>query len=94
LKWIGPSTEDEVLRAGRDKVPVVIAPIAFVSDHSETLVEIDIEYRHLAQQSGVPHFAFVPAVGTAPDFIRGLACLIRAPEKDCVCLKQGLEVEE
>lgn len=78
LRWIGPSTDDEIRRAGHDKKPVVIAPIAFVSDHSETLVEIDIEYRHLAQQSGVPFFAFVPAVGAAPVFIQGLARLVRA----------------
>ena len=94
LKWIGPSTDDEVRRAGQDKTPIVVAPIAFVSDHSETLVEIDIEYRHLAQQCGVPFFAFVPAVGTAPEFIHGLAQLIRAQKKDCVCMKQGLQAEQ
>jgi ferrochelatase len=87
LPWIKPATDDEVRRAGRDKVPLVVAPIAFTSDHSETLVEIDIEYRHLAEQSGVPFFAFVPAVGTAPDFIAGLAQMVRdvqAQEKTCV----------
>jgi ferrochelatase len=77
MKWIGPATDDEVRRAGHDKVPLVVAPIAFVSDHSETLVEIDIEYRHLAHQCGVPSYSFVPAVGTAPDFINGLAQMVR-----------------
>ncbi|MBM3566927.1 MAG: ferrochelatase, partial [Alphaproteobacteria bacterium] len=42
LEWIGPSTESEIARAGRDGVPVVVAPIAFVSEHSETLVELDV----------------------------------------------------
>jgi ferrochelatase len=73
LKWIGPSTDDEIRRAGHDGVPVVVAPIAFVCDHAETLVELDIDYRHLAQQSGVPFFIRAPVVGTAPDFINGLA---------------------
>ena len=77
LKWIGPATDDEIRRAGRDKVPVVIVPIAFVSEHSETLVELDIEYRHLAEQAGVPFYVRVPTVGISPDFIAGLADLVR-----------------
>jgi hypothetical protein len=47
LKWIGPSTDAEITRAGADKVAVVLYPLIFVSEHSETLVELDIEYRHL-----------------------------------------------
>lgn len=78
MKWIGPSTDDEIHRAGADKVPVVIAPIAFVSEHSETLVEIEIEYRHLAAERGVPYFVRVDTVGAAPDFIAGLASLVRS----------------
>ena len=77
LKWIGPATDDEIRRAGRDKVPVVIVPIAFVSEHSETLVELDMEYRHLAEHAGVPFYARVPVVGMAPDFIEGLASLVQ-----------------
>ena len=50
LKWIGPSTDAEIARAGADKVAVVLYPLSFVSEHSETLVELDIEYRHLAEQ--------------------------------------------
>jgi len=77
LEWIGPYTDDEIRRAGRDGVAVVLFPIAFVSEHSETLVELDIDYRHLAAQSGVPHYVRVPTVGTAPAFIAGLAGLVR-----------------
>jgi ferrochelatase len=87
LKWITPATDDEVRRAGKDGVPLVVVPIAFVSDHSETLVELDIEYRHLAQQSGVPFYHTVPAVGVAPAFIQGLVRLVhaaRAQKKDCL----------
>lgn len=77
LQWIGPSTEDEVERAGHDRVPVVVAPMAFVSEHSETLVELDIEYRKLAEDKGVPAYYRAPAVGTHPAFIAGLAALVR-----------------
>lgn len=77
MKWIGPSTDEEIRRAARDKVPVLVVPIAFVSEHSETLVEIEVEYRHMAAEQGVPFFARVPTVGAAPAFIDGLAGLIR-----------------
>jgi ferrochelatase len=75
LEWIGPSTEDELKRAGADRVPVVVVPIAFVSEHSETLVELDIEYRHRAESVGVPAYVRVPALGVAAEFIDGLARL-------------------
>jgi ferrochelatase len=77
LEWIGPATEAEIRRAGADGAAVVLVPIAFVSEHSETLVELDIEYRKLADESGVPGYFRVPAVGTAPAFIDGLADLVR-----------------
>lgn len=77
LKWIGPSTDDEIKRAGRDRAPVVVVPMSFVSEHSETLVEIGVEYRELALHAGVPHFVSVPTVGVEPDFIRGLADVVR-----------------
>lgn len=75
LKWIGPSTHDEIERAGRDRVPVVVYPLAFVSEHSETLVELDIEYRAVAETAGVPAYRRAPTVGTHPAFVRGLAAL-------------------
>ena len=77
LKWIGPSTDAEIRRAGADKVAVVIYPLAFVSEHSETLVELDIDYRHLAKEVGIPTYIRVPTVGTHPLFIAGLARLVR-----------------
>lgn len=77
LKWIGPSTDEEITRAGKDGVPVVVVPIAFVSEHSETLVELDIEYRELAEEENVPYYGRVPTVGTNANFIDGLARLVR-----------------
>lgn len=81
LEWIGPATEAEIRRAGADGVGLVVVPIAFVSEHSETLVELDIEYRELAHQAGVPEYVRVPAVATDADFIAGLADLVRAAGK-------------
>ena len=73
LEWIGPSTDAEIERAGRDGKGVVVLPIAFVSEHSETLVELDIDYGHLAQRSGLPFYLRVPTVDTHPAFIQALA---------------------
>lgn len=77
LEWIGPSTDEEIRRAGRDGVPALVAPIAFVSEHSETLVELDIEYRHLAEQAGVPAYRRAPTVDARAAFIDGLAGLVQ-----------------
>jgi protoporphyrin/coproporphyrin ferrochelatase len=76
LEWIGPATDDEIRRAGREGVPVVVAPISFVSEHSETLVELDLDYRRVAEEAGVPAYQRVPTVGTEPDFIAALAALV------------------
>ena len=76
LKWIGPATDAEVMRAGRENLGVVVAPIAFVSEHSETLVELDMEYAKLAKKAGVPHYLRAPTVGTRPAFISALAKLV------------------
>lgn len=78
LKWIGPPTESEIRRAASDGKAIVLYPLSFVSEHSETLVELDIEYRHLAESAGVPKYVRVPTVGTHPQFIHGLANLVRA----------------
>ena len=77
LEWIGPATEDEIRRAGAEGRGVVLVPIAFVSEHSETLVELDIEYRELAEECGVPLYLRVPTVGAGGAFIEGLAGLAR-----------------
>ena len=78
LEWIGPATDAEIVRAGADGKGVIAVPIAFVSEHSETLVELDIEYRKLAEESGVPDYRRAATAGAHPDFIGGLAGLVRA----------------
>jgi ferrochelatase len=75
--WIGPSTDAEVERAAKDGVAVLVVPIAFVSEHSETLVELDVEYRDLGRRLGVPGYFRVPAQNAEPGFIVALAALVR-----------------
>ena len=76
LEWIGPSTDQEIRRAGAEGKGLVVVPIAFVSEHSETLVELDIEYEKLAREVGVRDYLRVPTVGAHPAFIAGLADLV------------------
>ncbi|MBM3517951.1 MAG: ferrochelatase [Alphaproteobacteria bacterium] len=77
LQWIGPSTVAEIARAGRDGKALVVVPIAFVSEHAETLVELDEECRALAERCGVPAYHRVAALGTAAVYISALARLVR-----------------
>ena len=77
LEWIKPDTESEILRACSDKVPLVIVPVSFVSEHSETLVELDIEYKELAENNNIPAYFRVPALGVTTEFIESLAYLCK-----------------
>jgi len=89
LKWLEPSTDGEIRRAGREGKAVVVAPIAFVSEHSETLVELDIEYRKLAQETGVPDYRRAETVSADPAFIDGLSNLVRKALADGVCVNDN-----
>ncbi len=77
LEWIGPSLDDELEQAARDGRQVIVVPVAFVSEHSETLVELDIEYRQLADKLGIKNYHRVPTVSIHEKFIAGLAGLVR-----------------
>ncbi len=76
LKWIGPSVKEALKQAKTDGVPVVIYPHSFTQEHAETLVEIDIEYREMAEQMGLIGFEKVDTVGTHTKFIKGLSDLV------------------
>ena len=76
LKWIGPSTEDIIIENSKIGKHIVLVPIAFVSEHSETLVELDIEYKELADANGCKNYTRVPALGTNEDFIKTMSDLI------------------
>ena len=76
LKWIGPSTEDIIVENSKIQKHIVLVPIAFVSEHSETLVELDIEYKELAIRNGCKNYTRVAALGINEDFIEALSDLI------------------
>tara|TARA_B110000305_G_scaffold199361_1_gene225996 strand:- start:656 stop:1690 length:1035 start_codon:yes stop_codon:yes gene_type:complete len=76
LKWIGPSTENIIIENSKLGKHIVLVPIAFVSEHSETLVELDIEYKEIAEANGCKNYTRVPALGINEDFIRALSELI------------------
>jgi ferrochelatase len=76
-KWLEPSTEHAIKVAAGEKTAVLVVPIAFVSEHSETLVELDVEYRDLAERAGIPGYFRAPAQNSEPAFIESLAELVR-----------------
>ena len=73
LKWLGPNTEDELIKAAKEDMDVMIVPIAFVSEHSETLYELDIEYKELFEKICQKEFIRVPALNDNKYFIQALA---------------------
>ena len=72
LKWIGPSTEMIIKNEAKKKKIIIVVPVAFVSEHSETLVELDIEYKKLAEENGSKDYIRIPAVTVDQDFINSL----------------------
>jgi ferrochelatase len=73
MKWLGPSTPEAIKAAADEGLGVLVIPIAFVSEHVETLVELDRDYAELAEALGCPLYLRAPALGTEPAFIDGLA---------------------
>jgi ferrochelatase len=73
MQWLAPSTVDAIAEAGRDGRGVLISPIAFVSEHVETLVELDHDYAALARAHNLPFYLRAPAIGDDLAFIEGLA---------------------
>ncbi len=77
VKWLGPATQQVIRDLGRQKRANVLAiPIAFTSDHIETLHELDIEYGELAHASGIANFKRAPALNDDPLFIQALAAIV------------------
>ncbi len=76
IKWLGPDTREVLVELGKKPgAQVLVIPISFVSDHIETLQEIDIAYRELADKSGIREFRRAAALNTYPKFIDALADL-------------------
>ncbi len=75
--WLGPTLQEEIAAAAADGAALLLVPLSFVSEHSETLIELDADAADLARESGVPGFFRVLAPGTDPEFIAALAGLVR-----------------
>ena len=85
VAWVKPYTDAEIRRAGAEKKHLMLVPIAFISEHIDTLVELDVENKHLAEESGCLSYTRVPTVSTHPKFIAGLAALVQKPECPNLC---------
>ncbi|KAI5383957.1 ferrochelatase-2, chloroplastic [Lathyrus oleraceus] len=74
VEWLKPYTDETIIELGKKGVKSLLAvPISFVSEHIETLEEIDVEYKELALESGIEKWGRVPALGCEPTFISDLA---------------------
>lgn len=85
VEWLKPYTEDAIKDLAEKGVQdLVVVPLSFVSEHIETLQEIDMEYREVAEEAGIERFSRVPALNTHPVFINDLANMVinalNAPE--------------
>lgn len=78
LKWLGPETSAEIKRLTQEekKTTLFIVPLSFVSEHIETLVELDIEFKEIADRVGLKNYIRIPALSTRADFILCLEQLI------------------
>ena len=86
VEWLRPYTDDALQELGEQGVKeLLVVPISFVSEHIETLQEIDIEYRELAEEAGIEHFHRVPALNSHPQFIQALANLSVSSLKKTPC---------
>ncbi|MBD2297764.1 ferrochelatase [Nostoc sp. FACHB-190] len=96
VEWLQPYTEDALKELGAQGVQdIVVVPISFVSEHIETLQEIDIEYREIAEEAGIHNFRRAPAPNTHPVFIRALADLvIEALEQPNFKLSQAAQMKK
>jgi ferrochelatase len=77
MKWLAPSTDAEIRAAGAEGKGVLISPIAFVSEHVETLVELDHEYAQLAQSVGCEPYLRAPTPSVRPGFIAELTAAVQ-----------------
>lgn len=75
LKWLDPNTEDEIKIAGSIKKSLIIVPVAFVSEHVETIVELDIEYKKIAKDYNIDYIR-VPTLSTSNLFVTSLANIV------------------
>lgn len=76
-RWLKPDTREEVKKTAQQQKPLIIVPLSFVSEHSETLIELDQDYQNLYKSLKGPYYSRVSTVMTHPDFIQGLVQLVQ-----------------
>jgi ferrochelatase len=87
VEWLQPYTEEAIEELAHNGVKsLIVVPISFVSEHIETLQEIDIEYREIADEAGIETFRRVPALNTHPGFINDLAAIVLEALQSPRCL--------
>lgn len=77
VKWMSPDTLELIAKAGEEKRALLVVPVSFVSDHIETLEEVDVEFREHAENHGVTWFDRVPALNARESFIHALVSLVQ-----------------
>lgn len=89
VEWLTPYTDNVIPQLGREGVKnLVVVPISFVSDHIETLEEIDMEYKELAEEYGIVHWKRCPALNVEESFIDDLGDMVAETlKKECVSIE-------
>lgn len=85
VQWLQPSLDTEIDQAAHDGVALVVLPISFVSDHSETLVELDMDFLEKAKNLGIPFYGRVPSLATNKKLIGALVSLVKTSAPAQVC---------
>ena len=91
MKWIGPSTEEAIEKAANEQKAIIILPHAFTQEHVETLVELDIEYKEIAEEHGLKGYYRAQTVGVHPTYIEGMAELVKKHTDKTGVYAEGFE---
>ena len=83
MRWLKPSLQEEIAAAGKDKRNVLVVPVSFVSEHLETLRDLDKEAARWAVAAGIKHYKRVPALGTHRLFVEVLGDLVEGKASVC-----------
>lgn len=87
LKWLKPSTEEQIIKLSKNNIPLLVVPISFVSEHSETLFELDIEYKEIATNNSSQEFERTSTSGIDPSFIISLKNVLLKKKTYMDCIK-------
>jgi ferrochelatase len=99
VEWIKPYADEVILEAAKENKNILVVPISFVSEHVETLVELDMEYRELAMENGAKAYHRAQTAGNDNAFIEGLKNIIThkseqiaaCPQEYCKCYRRSLD---